>query len=73
MNFLCTIFIGLGGSPVFSWGPVVLSMVKHRAQKLAATKRGMNGGYHFDFSMGFNALLRSTVKICSWGKHTCEA
>lgn len=73
MNFLCVIFIGLSGSPVFSQGPVVLVTVQDRAQELIVTTRGMNEGYHFDFSMGFNALLKSTVKICSWESLTHEA
>lgn len=73
MKFLCVIFIGLSKSPVFSQGPVALVTVQDRAQELIVTTRGMNEGYHFDFSMGFNALPKSTVKICSWESLTREA
>lgn len=51
----------------------MLVTVRGRAQELIVTTGGMNEGYHFGFSMGFNALLRSSFKICSWESLTDEA
>lgn len=64
MKLLCIIIIMDSADPQFS-ASVVLVTVQDRAQELTVTTRGMNEGYHFDFSMGFNALLRSSVQICS--------
>lgn len=38
MEFLCIIFIGLDGSPVFSQGPVALGMVQAQGSRTSCDR-----------------------------------